>query len=212
MPTAKQNLVKKAAAKKAASKATTKSKKPTAVKKSAKAPDKPKRPAHFPPETFVAKGEKIAEKWTVATVTPILNKMLDVLSLDSATQAKNIENPVRANDIKLLKEVCLCVGITGQKFTEWSEKFTYRKRRDYQSGEMIDNPTYDESISELMQQIRDICECRLQYSGMNMDIFILKNHYGFVEATKVDATTNGNDLPAGAPVFTVPIVQIITQD
>jgi hypothetical protein len=146
---------------------------------------------------------------------PVLEEMIKKLSINEATQELDTENVVRANTIKLLKEVCLIVGVSSKTFCEWQEKFCRKtKQSKDEQGNMkeVENENYSEAISELIQKIRDICECRLQYSGMAMDMFLLKNHYDHRDQFAVDSTTNGKDIPGSAGItVTAPIVQIIEQ-
>lgn len=147
-------------------------------------------------------GAKLAEKWTEKVVLEKLNAMYKIIAEDDTT-TEEAANPVRANSIKLQKEVCLMVGITSKTFAEWKEKFTYKTRRNYTTNEMEENETYSESISELIEKLHDICECRLQYSGLAMDMFILKNHYGFRDTFEHDVTSKGEAIKTVAPIVTI---------
>jgi hypothetical protein len=145
-----------------------------------------------------------AVKWTEDVVIEKLNEIMARLTEDEDTPGHWPENPVRANTIKFQKEVCLMVGISAKTYTEWKEKFCKTERRDYTTNEMGPNETFSEAVSELIQKISDICECRLQYSGTVMDIFVLKNHYGMADS--IDHTQGGGkDLP---PVTVSPQVTI----
>jgi hypothetical protein len=164
---------------------------------------------------------KQAEKWSADVVIEKLNKMMEKLTLDDMTQAQNTENPVRANNIKLFKEVCLCVGINSFQFTVWQKKFCEETKTINvvnETGELIKksvpNKHFNPAVFELIQTIKDICECRLVYSGTSMDMFVLKNHYGFIEQSKTDLTSNGNELKAHTmPQPTAPrIVTIIESE
>ena len=157
--------------------------------------------------TQFKEGNTAAEVWTEEVVLEKLEKAYLILSNDEATM-EEAENPIRANSIKLQKEVMLMCGIRRRVFSEWKEKFTYPRRRDYTTNEMIDNPTYSVAVSDAIAEIEDICECRLQYSGSSMDVFILKNNYGFKDQIDHDVTTGGKELPA---TTVAPIVNIIEQ-
>src|SRR5438045_1846292 len=67
-------------------------------------------------------GNKAAEKWTEETVLPVLQKMYNTLVHDDIT-GQAADNPVRANNIKLQKEICLMSGITGYIYTDWKNRF-----------------------------------------------------------------------------------------
>jgi hypothetical protein len=169
--------------------------------------DKPERKYNPAVHMF---GNKNAEKWTEEVVIDKLKLIYSLLTEDEDNPGEYTENPVRANSIKFQKEVCLMAGISSKTYVEWKEKFTYPKRRDYQTNEMVENPTYSPLVSELIQNISDICECRLGYSGSGMDCFILKNHYGYVD--QIDHTTNGKDMPSTTVNPVVNIIQSKDED
>lgn len=106
-------------------------------------------------------GNKDAEKWTVDTVLPILNKIYAALT-DGKDDVNG--NVVRANDIKLAGEVRLMYGVTKQQWSEWKEKFSEIPE-----------------VSDLMEIVSEILECRLIYSGTRMDEVVLKNHYNYTD-------------------------------
>lgn len=115
-------------------------------------------------------GNNVAQKWTVETVRPILENILATLSEGKEDQNGNL---VRANDIKLAGEVRLMHGVTKQRWNEWKQKFS-------------DSP----EVSDLMEVISEILECRLLYSGTRMDEVILKNHYDYKDARQTEVTGN----------------------
>ena len=118
-------------------------------------------------------GNKAAEKWTQKTTVEALQKIIASLS-DGVDDKGNI---VRANDIKLLGEVCLMNGIDPDTWSYLREKFKKNK-----------------TVLRLVGSIQQILECRLIYSGGMMDMFILKNHYKYKDKHEVDTTTNGESL------------------
>ena len=184
-----------------------------------KAPDAPKRgrgrPANpnKPPKkaSGAQPGNKNAERFTEAYVIDLLDSMYRFATREEGgrdSSAKLFFNPVRANDIKLFKELCLCVGINSVQFSEIQEKFCRKYIVDNQSNsedKTRPNPNYSRLVSEKVQVIKDICECRLSYSGQFIDTFLLKNHYGMTD--KTDVTSAGEKLPA--PV--APVINIIEQ-
>lgn len=138
------------------------------VKKAAKKPVPKKaapRKTNVKPWQFDI-GNKAAEKWTEESVLEVLNEMLSHLSKGKKG------NIVQANRIKLAGEIRLMCGVTKQRWSEWREKFKENA-----------------NVSDRMAMIEEILECRLVYSGSNMDIFVLKNHYGYKDKTEVDNTT-----------------------
>lgn len=116
-------------------------------------------------------GNKAAEKWTEETVMPILQSMVKTLTEGLEDVNGNL---VRANDIKLSGEIRLMYGVTKQRWSEWREKFKENA-----------------IVSDLIEQIDEILECRLIYSGGRMDEFVLKNKYGYADKQEVDHTTKG---------------------
>lgn len=178
--------------------------------------DKPKRGRGRPPKkkkpkppgrAGAPKGNKNAEKFTEAYVCDLLDSMYRYAThVDGPNkEGKPFFNPVRANDIKLFKELCLCVGINSVQFSEIQEKFCRKYIHDNQLDTEVPNHNYSAIVSEKVNTIRDICECRLSYSGQYMDTFLLKNHYGMTD--KTDVTSQGEKLPA--PV--APVINIIEQ-
>ncbi|HRQ17718.1 MAG TPA: hypothetical protein PL085_11620 [Agriterribacter sp.] len=121
------------------------------------------------------KGSTAAVKWTEKTVTEKLQAMWDTLATDD--EGEKPANMVRANDIKTLAEVCLMHGISKQRISEWEKDF-----KD------------SAPISELLKNIKWVVETRLIYSGQFMDIFVLKNHYGYADKQEVDHTTKGKEM------------------
>jgi hypothetical protein len=77
-------------------------------------------------------------------------------------------NPIRANTIKLRKEACLLAGITERQWQHLKKKFAVQASK-----------YYNKDVANTISMIETICECRLIYSGTSMDMFILKNHYGY---------------------------------
>lgn len=125
-------------------------------------------------------GHEYALKYPPLVAKSLFERIYQTLIKDEGTNELNLDNPVRANTIKLIKEACLCCGI--------SHKCYIRLRRIYctRADEYGDqNPLFDAAIVELVEKIEEICEARLSYSGQFMDIFILKNHYGYVDRQEV---------------------------
>jgi hypothetical protein len=117
-------------------------------------------------------GNQIAVKWTVETIVPELNKILEVLGTDDSGDQSN--NIVRANDIKYAEEAVMCAGV---ELTAW----------DYWNSNKMELPE-NSSVFLLIKKIKKICELRLSYSGQVMDIFHLKNHYKYVDKTETGLT------------------------
>lgn len=137
------------------------------------------------------KNNKAAEKWTEKTVIPILESMWTTLTTDNNEPPPD-GNIVRANDIKLLGEICLMNNVTKQRWNEWEDKFCLKTLTDGKK-----NPSYSESVSDLMKKIKWILECRLVYSGGTMDMFVLKAHYedsGYRFAEKMDVTSKDKEI------------------
>ncbi len=134
-------------------------------------------------------GNKEAEKWTEQTVLPILEAMWATLTTDVDGQPPADKNVVRANDIKLLGEICLMHGVTKQRWNEWEDKFGPTL-----GDTKTPNPNFSEPVSDRIKNIRWLLECRLNYSAGVMDIFILKNHYEYRDQKHLDATTNGKEI------------------
>lgn len=134
-------------------------------------------------------GNKAAEIWTEATVLPKLEAIWKTLTTDKDGKVPSDGNIVQVNKIKLLGEVCLMHKITRQRWNEWKAKFT-----DKSNDIAEKNNNYSEKITELMDAIKWLLECRLNYSTTVMDIFILKNFYGYKDQQQVDATTKGESL------------------
>ena len=172
-----------------------------------KAPNKARADRRRDEATRFKEGNTARQKYTEKSVVVVLEKMYAILATDEKTKQLH-ENPVRANSIKLQKEVCIMAGVTYRRFIYWKEWFTHEKRRNPTTGESERNPYYSEPVSELMDLIQDICECRLQYSGNSMDQFILRNHYNWSDERSVDLTTKGEALQT--PVSAA--VTIITQN
>lgn len=131
-------------------------------------------------KTSFNKGNKIAEKWTIKTITPHIERVYEILT---ASEDENT-NPVRANDIKYLEEAVLCAGINIGSWYYWLQLFD--------SGKL----SKDEAVFKLIKSMKKICELRLSYSGATMDIFHLKNHYDYRDATQQEVTVKklGKDL------------------
>jgi hypothetical protein len=171
----------------------------------------PKPPKKAGPQGGAPKGNKNAEKFTEEYVIDLLDSMYRYATREEGgrdSSGKPFFNPVRANDIKLFKELCICVGINSVQFSEIQEKFCRKYVIDNQAvGEDRTRPNqnYSPVVSEKVQTIKDICECRLSYSGQFIDTFLLKNHYGMTD--KTDITSQGEKLPA--PV--APVINIIEQ-
>lgn len=121
------------------------------------------------------KGNKAAEKWTEKTVLETLQKMWDTLATDD--EGEKPLNPVRANDIKTLAEVCLINKVSKQRISEWEKDFASSA-----------------PVSELLKNIKWVVETRMIYSGQTMDIFVLKNHYSYSDKQEIDHTTKGEKI------------------
>lgn len=128
------------------------------------------------------KGNEAAVKWTVDTIIPELEKILEVLGQDdSGDQSGNI---VRANDIKYAEEAVMCAGVDLRAWEYWNET-EFQKTIPEQSP-----------VLGLIKRIKKICELRLSYSGQVMDIFHLKNHYKYKDRQEVANTDpEGNPVP-----------------
>lgn len=159
-----------------------------AVKKSSPKPPKDKDGNRTKDGKF-QKGHTVNEVWTEAVVLEKLNIIWKTLTTDENGQPPIGGNIVRANDIKLLGEVCLMHSVSKQRWNEWTEKFA-PKLKDGTAN----NPLYSEPITDLIKNIKWLLECRLNYSGATMDIFILKNHYEYKDQQHVDATTKGESV------------------
>lgn len=57
------------------------------------------------------------------------------------------------------------------------------------------------AVVKLINKITDVLEARLIYSGQGMDIFVLKNHYGYSDKKETDVTSGGKPLPASVPLI-----------
>jgi len=119
-------------------------------------------------------GDKTAEKWTIETITPYIEKVYEILI---ASEDEPV-NPVRANDIKYLEEAVLCAGVNICSWYYWLQLFD--------SGKFSKN----EPVFKLIKSMKKICELRLSYSGATMDIFHLKNHYNYRDATQQEITVS----------------------
>ena len=154
------------------------------VKKAAKKPGKktPKKPVQkgkVPPQLTPFKpGNKAAEIWTEDKVMEKLNAIWETIISDTTGMANN--NPVRANDLKLIGEVRLIHGVTKQQWSEWKQKFK-------------DNV----NVSDRIGIIEETLEYRLIYSGERMDEFVLKNKYGYKDRVEQDvkASVTGSISP-----------------
>lgn len=125
-------------------------------------------------------GNKAAEKWTIETITPHVQKVYDVLTFNDDDE----NNPVRANDIKYLEEAVLCAGVSVHSWYYWLGLFD--------SGKF----SKETPVFKLIKSMKKICELRLSYSGTTMDIFHLKNHFNYKDSTQQEITLTklGKDL------------------
>ncbi|MBO9657505.1 MAG: hypothetical protein J7527_01640 [Chitinophagaceae bacterium] len=130
------------------------------------------------------KGNTAALVWTAEKVEETLRKMWDTLTTDEYGDKPS--NPIRANDIKTLAEPCLIHGVSKQRISEWEKDFK-------------DVP----AVAELLKNIKWVIETRLMYSGTFMDIFVMKNHYDYVDKKDVDHTTKGKAINQ-APITFIP--------
>ena len=133
-------------------------------------------------------GNKANEKWNEEEVMKVLNAMWKDLTSDEDGNPPEHRNVVRANDIKLQGEICLMHNVTKQRWNEWEHKFAPKLK------DGSENPNYSEPVTDLIKKIKWLLECRLNYSGQTMDIFILKNHYEYKDQQHVDATTKGESV------------------
>lgn len=125
-----------------------------------------------------------AQKWTEETVVPELEKILGVLTEDDSVDAGEEENPnpVRCNDIKYQEEAVLMAGVNLNSWEYWNTP-KFQKTLPKNSR-----------VFGIIKTIRKITELRLCYSGEGMDIFCLKNHYGYRDKFEQDVTTKGDSL------------------
>lgn len=130
------------------------------------------------------KGNAVAKKWTEDAICKELEKILAVLTDDDSGLGDS--NIVRANDIKYAEEAVLCTDVKLNSWEYWN------------TAEFQKTLPKDSSVFVLLKKIKKICELRLGYSGQTMDIFMLKNHYGYVDRieteNKTDLTTKGESL------------------
>ena len=131
------------------------------------------------------KGNQVAVKWTEETITAELDKIWDVLSQDDSGDQSN--NPIRANDIKYAEEAVMCAGVNLASWEYWN------------SVRMVDVIPKDSSVFMFIKKIKKVCELRLSYSGQVMDIFHIKNHFGYTDKKEVENTIKGG----GVSFFTV---------
>lgn len=136
------------------------------------------------------KGNSVAVKWTEKTILPELEKILEVLTEDDSGLDNN--NPVRANDIKFAEEAVMCTDVNLNSWEYWNTT-------EFQKKLPKESPVF-----ALLKKIKKICELRLGYSGETMDIFMLKNHYGYLDRidsnNKTDITTQGNAISTAIQV------------
>jgi hypothetical protein len=167
--------------------------KKTATKKTAKSRDKKGQPKEGRDKAGkFTKDNKINERWTEKTVLPILEAMWKDLTTDGDGQPPEDRNVIRANDIKLLGEICIMHSVSKQKWNEWEDKFA-----PFLKDGVTANPNFSEPVTDLIKNIRWLLECRLNYSGGTMDIFILKNHYQYKDQQHIDTTTKGESTNQG---------------
>ena len=124
--------------------------------------------------TSFKEGNKSAEKWTIETVSPYIEKVYQILTESDEDNT----NPVRANDIKYLEEAVLCAGVNISSWYYWLQLFDEGKL------------SKEEAVFKLIKSMKKICELRLSYSGSTMDIFHLKNHYDYRDATQQEIKHN----------------------
>lgn len=134
-------------------------KKKSNIKKTAKKGSS--KPGTFQP------GQKAAEKWTEKTVLTIMQSMWETVATNEEGEID--KNPIRANDIKTLAEICLIHDVCPDTWAYWSNKFKETQ-----------------SILRLIKKIEWVIEHRMIYSGQFMDIFVLKNKYGYKDKKEVD--------------------------
>lgn len=129
-------------------------------------------------------GNKVAEKWTEEVVLPKLEAMYTDLEMDDIVGVP-AKNAVKANDIKTLGEICLMHDVTYNEWEYWKRKFTEAE---------------SEKVFRMLQKIEWILENRMVYSGTFMDIFVLKNKYGYRDKHDVDHTSKGEKMSQPAPI------------
>ena len=82
---------------------------------------------------------------------PILQKMYDTLVHDDIT-GQSADNPVRANNIKLQKEICLICGITCFIYTDWKNKFAKEELINKTNKIIEPNKDYNAAVSTLKKK------------------------------------------------------------
>lgn len=129
------------------------------------------------------KGNKAAEIWTEQTVTAKLLEMWDTLVLGHQEENGNY---IRANDVKTIQEICLMHDVDPDMWAYFKEKFKNAP-----------------GVMRIIKKILWVLEARLIYSGQAVDIFVMKNHYGYSDKKESDITSGGK------PIASVPLIQKI---
>lgn len=130
---------------------------------------------------YFVTGNKAAEKWTEKSVIKLLESMWQTVATSEESDQLPT-NPVRANDIKTIAEICLIHDVCPDTWTYFGRKFS-------------ESP----AVLRLIKKIKWVIESRMIYSGQTMDIFVLKQHYDYTDKKELDLTTNGKSLPASEP-------------
>lgn len=143
------------------------------IKKTLKTPKKKEKDLRDSYGRFAA-NNKAAEKWTKAYTMQLLNSIWAVLT-EGIDECKG--NPVLANKIKTLQEVCLMHNLD-------PDTWAYIKTKHIKNA----------AVMRLIKKILWVLEARLLYSAGTMDIFILKNHYHYADKKEVavDGHMNNN--------------------
>lgn len=123
-------------------------------------------------------GNKAAETLTKDVVLEILRQMLELLSTPT-DPTKNVDNIVKANSIKTIQEVYLAFDVDPDQWSYIKKKFAK-----------------DPDVLRGVKKIEAILEARILYSGSVMDIFLLKNKYGYADAHEL---TGRNGAPLEGP-------------
>lgn len=123
-------------------------------------------------------GNKVAETTTKEDIIEILKKMWDFL-IEPADPSKTTGNIIRANSIKTIQEIYINFGMHSETWARIRKKYAE-----------------DQAVSGLIKRIYDILEARVLYSGSVMDIFLLKNRYGYADSHEF---TGKNGAPLEGP-------------
>lgn len=117
------------------------------------------------------KGNVAAKKWDCNSICAELQKIIDVLAKPEE-EGGGENNIVRANSIKYAEEAVLCTDVCLNSWEYWN------------TAKFQETLPKDSPVFVFLKRIKKICELRLSYSGKIMDIFHLKNHYGYVDKSE----------------------------